>query len=414
MVDLKELGEGVSLGGGYTLEHWVRHDGTGTFFTVLTEDGERLLIKLVPERSPEAEQQFATWQRSRHLRHAHLLELRDVGHSELGGNGYFYGVFEYPDDVLAAALKLGPLSEPETRGVLEAALAALRYLHGQGLVHGAVDPDHIVAVGETVKLTTDALRESDDLDGHPEDVRQLGELVRSLRAPEPLSEPLTTVVQHATVPDKRQRWTLAEIARVIDPPPAITPPAVTAPVPPMPVPVPPTAPPPPVHRPLPAAAVSVRPGEADARSPKAFPKWIFAGVAILLLSILVFNLRRKPVAQPVAVTVPPAVQSAAPAPPAVAPIAPTPVNTPPPAPSAGIWRVIAFTYRSRDMAAKKAQQINNRWPELRASVFAPKEVRGYYLVALGDGMNREEATRLQHKAHSLGLPRDTYVQNYRE
>ena len=76
--------------------------------------------------------------------------------------------------------------------------------------------------------------------------------------------------------------------------------------------------------------------------------------------------------------------------------------------------MIAFTYRSRDMAAKKAKQINSRWPDLRAAVFAPKEVRGYYLVALGDAMNREEATRLQHKAHSLGLPRDTYVQNYRE
>src|SRR5579863_7897560 len=149
MVDFKELAEGVSIGGVYTLEHWVRDDGIGTFFTVLTGDGERLLIKLVPERSPEAEQQFATWQRSRHLRHAHLLELRDVGQSELGGNGYIYGVFEHPDDVLAVALKQGPLSEPETRGVLEAALAALRYLHGQGLVHGAVDPDHIVAVGRS-------------------------------------------------------------------------------------------------------------------------------------------------------------------------------------------------------------------------------------------------------------------------
>lgn len=407
MVDFKELAEGVSIGGVYTLEHWVRHDGTGTFFTVLTEDGERLLIKLVPERSPEAEQQFATWQRSRHLRHAHLLELRDVGHSELGANSYIYGVFEYPDDVLAVALKQGPLSEPETRGVLEAALAALRYLHGQGLVHGAVDPDHIVAVGETVKLTTDALRESDDMDGHPEDVRQLGELVRSLRAPEQLSEPLATIVRHATVADARQRWTLAEIARVIDPLPAITPPA-----PPMPAPAPSAAPlpPPPVRPPLPAAAESFRRGEADARSPRAFPKWIIAGVAILLLSILVWNLRRKPAATPVM----PAAPAAAPAPTAVAPVAPRHVSAPPPAPSAGIWRVIAFTYRSRDMAAKKAKQINSRWPDLRAAVFAPKEVRGYYLVALGDAMNREEATRLQHKAHSLGLPRDTYVQNYRE
>ena len=102
-------------------------------------------------------------------------------------------------------------------------LAGLRYLHGQGLVHGAVDPDHIVAVGEKVKLATDGLRESDDLEGHPEDVRQLGELVRRLRAPEPLSEPLATIVRHATAVDARQRWTLAEIAREIETPPTVTP-----------------------------------------------------------------------------------------------------------------------------------------------------------------------------------------------
>ncbi len=146
-----------------------------------------------------------------------------MGRSELAGISYIYGVFEYPDDVLAPALEQGPLSELETRGVLEAVLAGLRYLHGQGLVHGAVDPDHIVAVGEKVKLATDGLRESDDLEGHPEDVRQLGELVRRLRAPEPLSEPLATIVRHATAVDARQRWTLAEIAREIETPPTVTP-----------------------------------------------------------------------------------------------------------------------------------------------------------------------------------------------
>jgi hypothetical protein len=373
MADFKELEEGKSFGG-YTLERRVRHDGTGTFFAALTDAGERLLIKLVPKCGLEAEQQFAAWQRSRLLRHAHLLDVRDVGHIELESNSYIYSVFEYPDDILVSALEQGPLSEPETRSVLEAALAALCYLHGQGLVHGAVAPDHIVAVGETVKLATDALRESDDPEGYAEDVRQLGELVRSLRAPEPLREPLTAIVRHATARDARQRWTLAEIANVIEPLPAVTT----------------------------AAPRPIRQGEADARSPGAFPKWILAGVAIFLLSILMFNVRRKPEATQVTPAAPALIE----------PVAPPPVNAPPPGPV--IWRVIAFTYRSHDMAAKKAKQINNQWPDLRAAVFAPKGLRGYYLVALGDGMKREEAKWLQRKARSLGLPRDTYVQNYSE
>ena len=385
MVDLREMKEGSTLDGVYTFEHWIRDEGAGAFFAVLNGSGDRLLVKLLPDQGPESERQFLTWQRSRHLRHAHLLDLREVGRTELEGEGYIYGVFEYPDDVLASAPEQGPLSEPETRGVLEAAVAALRYLHGQGLVHGAVDPSHIFAVGETVKLSSDALRESDDLEGHPEDVRQLGELVCVLRAPEPLSGPLATIARHATDEDARQRWNLAEIAGAIEEPaaPAAVAPAVTLTE---------TAP-----RPVTVPAPNVK-------QPSAFPKWIYAGVALLLLCVVMYNLRRKPetaVVRPVT-------------PVAVAPVPPAPVSAPAPAPATGLWHVIAFTYRSRDIADKKVKQINNRWPDLRAAVFAPKGLGGYYLVALGDGMKREEATRLQRKARSLGLPQDTYVQNYSE
>jgi eukaryotic-like serine/threonine-protein kinase len=454
MVDFETLQEGVSVDGAYTLEQCIRHDRAGAFFAALTGDGERLLMKLMLDQDPEAERQFATWQRSRHLRHANLLYLRDVGRAELAGIGYIYAVFEYPDDVLAPALEQGPLSEQETRGVLEAVLAGLRYLHGQGLIHGAVDTDHIVAVGEKVKLATDALRESDDLEGHPEDVRQLGELVRSLRAPEPLSEPLATIVRHATAADARQRWTLAEIARVIERMPAVAPvaPAMPPPVPPAVVPTTPAIPEPvssavtPVEPTMPGlvspVVTSVEPSMpepfkpvvtsvetetsmperippgrdlGDARSPKAFPKWIIAGLAILIFLILIFNLRRKPEAEseiaPVTLAPQVAAAPAAPAPQAAnRSVAPPAEITPPSA--RGIWRVIAFTFRSRDMAAKKAKQIDDKWPDLRAEVFAPKGRRGYYLVALGDGMSREEATRVQRKARSRGLPRDTYVQNY--
>ena len=442
MVDLKALGEGMSLGGVYTLERCLRDDRAGTFFAVLTRDGDRLLAKLVPEQEPDAERQFATWQRTRHLRHAHLLHLIDVDSAELSGDSYVYGVFEYPDDVLNAALEQGPLSEEETRAVLEAALAALRYLHGQGMVHGAVDADHIVAIGDNIKLSTDALRESEDLEGCLEDVRQLGELVYRLRAPQPLSEPLATVVQHATAADPRHRWTLAEIARVIDnsrpavptvvaatpipvPPAAEIPvaPAIPEPVPSAITPVPPRMPEPvpPILSPVELGMAEPTPpvrGETDARRPEGFPRWIIAGMAILLLSILMFNLRRKSDAPSDMAPITPAVQAAVrpvtPPPPTAPPVAtaPTPAIARPPV--KGNWRVIAFTFRYREMAAKKAKQLNQKWPDLGAAVFAPKGHREYYLVALGDWMTREEAEQVQRKVRRLGLPRDTYVQNYSE
>lgn len=444
MIEFKEIEVGASVGG-YVLERWIRDDAAGAFFAAVSDGGDRLLVKLAPGRSPTAERQFARWLRARLLRHPNLLDVREVGRAELAGDPYIYSAYEYPDDVLATALERGPLSEPEARGVLEAALAGLRYLHGQGLAHGKVDADHIVAVGETVKLTTDALGEPDGLAAYAEDVRQLGELVRRLRAPEPLGEPLATIAQHAAAAAARDRWTLAEIAGAlgVDLPVAavaamVAPePVAAAPAPPVVTRVPPAAEAPlpaPVRAPRPAAAAPA-PKPQAAPPPAAvpvlppprhrgrheitqeffarpFPKWIIAGVALLLFSILMWNLRRNPATpparpHPVAAVTPPA------AAPAVNPPRAEPRRAESRSPAA-VWRVIAFTYRSREPALKKARQINTRWPELHAELFTPKRRRGYYLVALGNWMNREEATELEHRARRMGLPRDIYVQNYAE
>jgi hypothetical protein len=422
MMDLKELTGKFTLNGEYTLDEWIGTDQTGDTFAATSDTGEPVVAKLAPAADRDAEARLAVWQRSRHLRHKHLLDARDSGRVELEGATYIYGIFERPDDILATALAQGPLGEEETHGVVEAALSALRYLHGQGLVHGAVDPDHVVAVGDVVKLSTDSLREADGMRARAEDVRQLGELVQTLRAPEPLGEPFETVVRHATEPDPAMRWTLAEIAVAIEPPPVA----------PAPVPVPPPTPPPPpapvftpsVEERRPVAAATAQ----HASPPLGFPRWIFAGVAILLLAILGFNLRRKPEA-PVSQAVLPAALPA-PAPPSerASPIErPSPLsraavpNTSAPRAatsqklsSKAVWRVIAFTYGSHDMAANKAKQVNGRWPEMKASVLAANDRRGLFLVALGGPVTKDEAARVQRKARSLGLPGDTYIQNFSE
>lgn len=402
MVDYKELGEGASLGGEYILERWMSGDDKGALFAAQKEDGERVLVKLVLENGTESARQLATWQRSRHLRHANLLELRDAGRVEIGGETYCFAVFEMPDDNLATALQHGPLSDDDARAVLDAALRALRYLHGQGLVHGSIDATHIIAVNDTVKLATDTLYESDDLDGHAEDVRQLGELAKDLRHPEPLGEPLATIVRHATEPDVRLRWTLAEIARAM---PSISPAIASVPAPlPQVVAAPPVppAPPPPV-----AAPVSSKP--APASSPGGFPKWIFLGVAAMLLWILGLNLGRAPEAavppKPVAVV---KVPEALPPEPKPSPLEPRAAVVT----GKAMWRVIAFTYGAHDQAAAKAKQINERWPDMHATVFLPGEGPRYFLVSLGGPMTHDNALRVQRKARSVGLPRDIYVQNY--
>ena len=272
-------------------------------------------------------------------------------------HGLHLRCFRIPGRRAVSALQHGPLSEPEASGVLEAALGALRYLHRQGIVHGALDAYHVVAVGDTVKLATDGLAESDDLEGHLEDVRQLGELLRAMRVPESLSEPFATFVEHATATEPRQRWTLGELAKVIEPPPA-GPPVPAAPTEVAAAPPTPSAIPTPAPAPI-LPAPPVRATETP-RSP-GLPKWVLAAMAILLVSIVAFGLHHKPDAQ---------ASAAAPAgvPPAPKPVAAPPVNAPPapaqvPAGPSGNWHVIAFTYHSPALAQKKAQQINQRWPD---------------------------------------------------
>src|ERR1700689_663113 len=160
MTHLREHWEGVSLSGDYTLEKWLGGDDSAAFFqTSLPPDGRRAVVKLVPETVANGAAPLDLWHRTRQLRHPNLVELLDCGRADHGGEIVPYAFFESPDDTLASALSRSPLNELESREVLDSVINALRYLHAQGLVLGALDADHIVAVGDRIKLSTDALRD---------------------------------------------------------------------------------------------------------------------------------------------------------------------------------------------------------------------------------------------------------------
>lgn len=76
------------------------------------------------------------------------------------------------------------------------------------------------------------------------------------------------------------------------------------------------------------------------------------------------------------------------------------------------WRVVAYTYRHEVQAEQKAQSLAQRYPQLSPGVFtlhggAP------YLVTLGGVMSKANAEALRSNAIRMGLPHDTYAQNYR-
>jgi hypothetical protein len=73
---------------------------------------------------------------------------------------------------------------------------------------------------------------------------------------------------------------------------------------------------------------------------------------------------------------------------------------------------VAYTYNYQDQAEHKARTINEKYPNLQASVFSPKGSGAPYLVTLGTATDRASAFRLRDKAVAEGLPKDTYAQNY--
>lgn len=76
------------------------------------------------------------------------------------------------------------------------------------------------------------------------------------------------------------------------------------------------------------------------------------------------------------------------------------------------WRVVAYTYMHEDQAQHKAETIRQRYPQLAPGVFA-LHGKAPYLVTLGGVMSKADAFALRNKAVQMGLPRDTYAQNYR-
>jgi hypothetical protein len=422
MTHLQEHWVGVSLGGNYTIAKGLAGDGSSAFFEAsLSSEGRPVIVKLVPEAVCHGAAPLDLWHRIRQLRHPNLVELLDFGRAEHGGENVCYAVFEAPDDSLASALGRSPLNSQESREVLDAVLDALRYLHAQGLVLAALDPDRIVAVGDRIKLSTDALRHAETSAACREDVRLLGELWR--QALMPASERSEELAAHAADPDPKTRWTLAEIHA------ALSPPLPTAPVPlPPPVTSPAASGQPVVELPFRVAPAVVRnepsvPPPSRPHPPEAvpvfrFPRWILVGTGLFLLLLFILNRPRHAdvVAAPGAATAPAPAEASPPAPVPGAPVVAAPKPSPPkPSTSEGkaMWRVIAFTYRTRAAAEKKVQQLNEYHPGLNAAVFLPKR-QVYYLVSLGGRMTREDAVRLQHTARGKGLPRDLYIQNYSE
>ena len=438
--------EGRTIDGLFPLTKLLRPEGRSAFFLTSNGNGVARVIRLIEPHFDEDEI-LARWRGVAALNHPNILKLEKFGQVELEDGSFLYAVMEPVDANLGEVVVQQRLTLPEARQLAQSLISAIGTLHSHGFVHEHIEPAHVFAVGETVKLRSDCIREApEDREGQELKKRDLRDFAVVLL--QALAQRTTLEAGGRTLPAPFDRivprtmsgeWGVTEISAALG---TADTPAVPAPkfssetpvlTPKSEQPLAPVSPAPlkaeavPSPRRIPEALPE--PLEDQPRSPFLSPRWIAIGLAVVLLLWLGWHfLSGRP-----ANSVSPQPEASAPAAPAStaassAPARPSPSAAPPAVGNAPAnrkalaaatqnqdvrnqWRVIAYTYNHQDQAQHKADIVAQAHPDLHPEVFSPTG-HAPYLVALGGAVSRDEAFALAQKARNQGLPRDTYAQNY--
>jgi hypothetical protein len=425
--------ESEVVNGRYSLGRLVRSEGRCGWFETRFE--EKAAIVSLFESLNDESMLLARLRAAEKVKDKNVASIFEAGTANQRNTPLVYAVMEHTEENLEDVLRTRALSAEETKEVTESLVNALRAIHKERLVCGRLDAASVLAAGDTIKLRSDYLQlVPQDGAFEPQavkDVRDLGSLVHQCLTQRPLkrgtdaNDPSLQLLPAPFVQIVRRtlsgQATLDEIAALLRP-------GIPAPQPAVPSPAPKTSAAvspvkfEPVEKKESAKAAEILPERASAAR-KSTP-WIVGGFIVLLLvavfvirAIMHHSDRAEAAKNPVVVvspeTTPRRTPAAVPAPATKLLAAATPKATPtPPATrSSGAWRVVAFTYNHQDQAEHKAQTINEKHPDLKASVFSPKG-GAPYLVTLGDATDKASAFRLREKAVAEGLPKDTYAQNY--
>jgi hypothetical protein len=466
--------EGITIDGAFPLKKLLLSEGRSAFFSTANNKGDLTLIRLIACHFDEDEI-LARWRGVEALSHPGFLKLERYGQLLLDGVTVVYAVFERAEANLSQVVNERRLTTVETTQLAASLSSALQTLHTNGFVHQHVTPSNVFAVGDFVKLRTDCIKETPEgqngLEAKKQDVHDLALVLLEALTQERSLERIQTSSNRAIgllpapfdqiVPKGISgEWGIAEIAAALETkPPArssarngtsathssASPTAIPVAAPasavkstsPSATPAssvkaaPSTATPPPTPR---ASASQVSfdfvpltghrvPLQERFLTGTPRSKWIGAAALAALVLILAIWLVARIAHHGSAATASAAAGQSASLASANQSSAVASAHTAASKPSAstsrataatgarGQWRVVAYTYKRQDQARKKAASVAQKNPALRPEVFSPNG-HAPYLVTVGGVMDKDQAFAFAHRARSLGLPRDTYAQNY--
>lgn len=236
---------GQSVDGRFPLEKYLggsRH--TAVFLTQIGgPEGARAAIKLVLANSCDADAQLALWRGAVRLSHPNLIRILDGGRCWLAGNDLIFVVMEYAEENLGEVLPRRALTPAEGYAMLRPIMEALKYLHGQGLVHAHLRPSNVMAVNEELKISSDGVRPAGEFKSSPDvgipdlgiydapelgggtispaaDVWSLSAVLTEALTPKSnrqtsaytgLPRPFSEIVQNCLRDEPSARWSLSEI-----------------------------------------------------------------------------------------------------------------------------------------------------------------------------------------------------------
>jgi hypothetical protein len=231
--------EGRTIDGLYPLTKLLEPEGRSAFFSTSNGTGIPTVIRLI-ESHFDDEEILARGRGIAALDNENLVKLKKFGQVDVDGTSLVYAVMEPAEANLGEILRERKLTVLETRQLASSLIGALEALHSNGFVHEHVEPGNVLAVGETIKLRSDCVREAPEGEEGAarkrKDVHDLAlVLLRALTQQRtldaavrelPLPEPFDQIVRKGISGE----WGLREIGALMPPPP----PVVVAPVPPRP------------------------------------------------------------------------------------------------------------------------------------------------------------------------------------